>query len=204
MGPRIDELKAAWTGVAARHAGHRLALPGDAGFICQPRSCEAHCCRAFHVAVNGAEAARLTEAGAGPASRFLESEDGEPLALPLARPYVLARRGGGCVFLDADLACERYAARPAACRLYPHQVIFVDGASGREARLTAEAEWRAIDDAIAGRAGLEAVPLLLRHGECPGFTGPPLSTEAWAALLRETQASLRPRPPSPPPAPRRA
>ncbi len=188
MGPRIDEQKAAWASVAARHAGHRLALPGDAGFICQPRSCGAHCCRAFHVAVNGAEAARLAAAGAGPASRFLESEDGEPLALPLARPFVLARRGDGCVFLDADLACERYAARPAACRLYPHQVIFADRARGRTARLTAAAERRAIEDAIAGRAGLEATPLLLRHGECPGFTGPPLSAEDWADLLRETHA----------------
>ena len=188
MGPRIDELKAAWASVAARHAGYRLTLPGDAGFICQPRACDAHCCRAFHVAVNGAETARLTAAGAGPPSRFLESEDGEPLELPLARPFVLARRGGGCVFLDRDLACERYGARPAACRLYPHQVIFVDRARGRLARLTAEAERRAVADAIAGRAGLAATPLLLRHGECPGFTGPPLPADDWAALLRETHA----------------
>ena len=119
---------------------------------------------------------------------FLESEDGEPIALPLVTPFVLGRREGHCVFLDAELACEQYEARPDACRSYPHQVVFVDAASGRPAQPSGEAGRRAVEAVVAGRAVEGALPLLLRHDQCPGFTGPPSTAEGWAALLRETYA----------------
>ncbi len=188
MTVRTDALRAAWAHVAERYAGYRLALPGEPSFICQPQDCDAYCCRAFHVAVDTEEVARIEQAGGGPPARFLESEDGEPLLLPLVRPYVLGRRADGCVFLSGELACEQYTARPNACRSYPHQVIFVEGAGGRAVQPSREAGRQAVEAVIAGRTAEGALPLLLRHSECPGFTGPPATTHEWSRLLRETYA----------------
>lgn len=106
--------------------------------------------------------------GLAPA-RFLECEDGEPIALPLADPYLLARRDGACALLEAGGACSQYAGRPAACRLYPYQVAWLDGKTGNP----------------SGRDRGGAIALLLRHRECPGFTGPRLSEEGRAGLLAE-------------------
>ena len=145
MAIRTDELQAAWARVEGRYGSYRLVLPGEPGFICQPHSCDAYCCRAFNVAVDEGEVERLRTASRLPASRFLESEDGEVLALPLATPFVLGREEGHCVFLSEELSCEQYDARPSACRSYPHQVVFVDSASGRAAQPPAEAgggRWR--------------------------------------------------------------
>ena len=188
MTVRTGTLRAAWERVADRYAGYRLTLPGEPGFICQPHSCDASCCRNFNVALDGREVERLRGASGWPPARFLESEDGQPLALPLATPFVLARREGHCVFLDADLTCGQYAARPNACRSYPHQVIFVDAEGGWAAQPSPEAGRRAVEAVIAGRTADGPMPLLLRHGECPGFTGPPVSAREWARLLRATYA----------------
>ncbi len=181
-------LRELWTRVEARYGSYRLVLPGEPRFICQPRECDAYCCRAFNVALREDEAERLRAASRLDPARFLESEDGEPIALPLATPFVLGRRDGRCVFLDADLACEQYEARPGPCRSYPHQVVFLDAASGRPARPSPEAARRAVEAVIAGRPAAGATPLLLRHDQCPGFTGPPTTEAEWAALLRETAA----------------
>ena len=188
MAIRTDELQAAWARVEGRYGSYRLVLPGEPGFICQPHSCDAYCCRAFNVAVDEGEVERLRTASRLPASRFLESEDGEVLALPLATPFVLGREEGHCVFLSEELSCEQYDARPSACRSYPHQVVFVDSASGRAAQPPAEAGRRAVEAVVAGRSVEGALPLLLRHDQCPGFTGPPSTEEAWAGLFRETYA----------------
>ena len=183
---RTAALESAWARVRERYGSHRLVLPGEPSFRCRPHACDASCCRAFNVALDGGEAERLRTATRWPASRFLECEDGEPIALPLAKPFVLGRRDGRCLFLEPDLTCAQYEARPDACRSYPHQVAFVEGTSGRPVQPSAEAGRRAVEAVIAGQTPPGPLPLLLRHEPCPGFEGPPSTAEAWAALLRET------------------
>ncbi len=186
MAIRVGELQALWGLVRARFAAYELLLPGDPSFICQPHACDASCCRNFTVALGTREAEGLREASGWSAARSLESEDGEPIALPLVTPFVLGRRDGHCVFLGDDLACGQYEARPDACRSYPHQVLFVDGDKGRAGQPSTQAGMQALDAVVAGRRVEGATPLLLRHTECPGFTGPLLAEGEWAALLRET------------------
>ena len=191
MAIRRAELEAAWAQVRERYGSYRLVLPGDPGFICQPHECDAYCCRAFNVSLDGEEAERLRTATGWPGDRFLESEEGEPIALPLAAPFVLGRREGHCVFLTEELTCEQYDARPHPCRSYPHQVVFVETGSGRAVQPSAEAGRRAVEAVAAGRAAEGFLPLLLRHDQCPGFTGPPSTEGAWAGLLRDTYALSR-------------
>lgn len=188
MAIRTADLQALWERVRERYGSYRLVLPGEPSFVCQPHECDAYCCRAFNVALDGGEAERLEEASGLLPSRFLESEDGEPIVLPLASPFVLGRREGHCVFLDDELACEQYEARPSACRSYPHQVVFLDAASGRPVQPSVEAGRRAVEALAGGRPAEGVAPLLLRHDQCPGFTGPPSTEEAWAGLLRDTYA----------------
>ena len=188
MAIRTAELQAAWARVEARYGSYRLVLPGEPGFICQPHSCDAYCCRAFNVALDEGEVERMAATSGLSPSRFLESEDGEVLTLPLATPFVLGRNEGHCVFLSAELACEQYEGRPDACRSYPHQVVFVDPASGRAAQPPPGVGRRAVEAVVAGTVVEGALPLLLRHDQCPGFTGPPSTEEAWAGLFRETYA----------------
>lgn len=181
------EQKATWALIEERYAGYRLVLPGEPSFICQAELCDAHCCRAYNVALNDDEVARLAAAGPEPPSRFLECEDGEPINLPLERPFVLGRQGDHCLFLSEERTCEQYAARPDACQLYPHQIIFVE-ASGRPAQPSAPARQRALQSLLGGEATGGVVPLLLRQVECPGFTGAPTSAPEWATLVRATYA----------------
>ncbi len=188
MAFRTAEMEALWARIRERYGSYLLVLPGDPSFICQPHECDAYCCRAFNVSLDGGEAERLRESSGLPASRFLECEDGEPIALPLAKPFVLGRSDGHCVFLGAELTCDQYEARPDPCRSYPHQVVFVDAASGRAVQPSAEAARRAVEAVAAGREAEGPAPLLLRHDQCPGFTGPPSTEGAWADLLRETYA----------------
>lgn len=186
MAIRTAELETLWARVRERYGSYELVLPGEPSFICQPHSCDAYCCRAFNVALDEGEAAGLRDATGWPASRFLESEDGEPIALPLATPFVLGRREGHCIFLSDELSCQQYEARPSACHSYPHQVVFVDAAGGRPTQPSPETGRRAVEAVAAGRAVEGPLPLLLRHDQCPGFTGPPSTVEGWAELLRET------------------
>lgn len=102
---------------------------------------------------------------------FLECEGGEPIALPLAEPYLLARSQGACALLGEDLRCRQYEGRPAACRIYPYQALLLDRESGRP---------------VSAAAAAGATPLLLRHKECPGFTGPSMGEREWQAKLTET------------------
>lgn len=188
MAIRTGALRAAWGRVEARYGSYHLVLPGEPSFICQPQTCDAYCCRAFNVALDEDESARLEDGSGWPPSRYLESEEGEPIMLPLATPFVLGRREGHCVFLSDELSCEQYEARPSACHSYPHQVVFVDATSGRAAQPSPEAGRRAVEALVAGRTEEGPLPLLLRHDQCPGFTGPPSTVETWTGLLRETYA----------------
>ena len=178
---------AAWAVLAPRWEAYRLVSTGDPSFICQPHDCDAHCCRKFTVSLGQAEVDRLQRSSELLPAEFLEVENGRPVTLPLANPYVLARRGNGCALLGDDLSCTQYHARPGACRLYPHFVVAFDTAAGRPARVPDMGLSELVANLLSGRAET-VVPLLLRHVECPGFTGPPLSDEAWAELFRATAA----------------
>ncbi|MBI5946693.1 MAG: YkgJ family cysteine cluster protein [Chloroflexi bacterium] len=183
--PALQRLVAAWQRVESRYRAYGLLLPGQPSFICQPQACDAHCCRSFSVSLGDHEVQRMqATAGLSPVE-FLESEEGEPIALPLARPYLLARVENRCALLSPDLACGRYEGRPDACRLYPHQVLVVDETTGRPSATASGAPVAAVDQFLRGEPG-GTLPLLLRHLECPGFTGPPLTAAAWAVLLRNT------------------
>lgn len=178
-------MAAAWEQVRDRFGAYSLILPGSPAFICQPDACGAHCCHAFSVNLGEAEAARMARVTGMRRIDFLELDDSEPIVLPLAQPFLLARREGRCQFLGADLGCTVYAGRPNACRLYPHFVVFVDRERGR-VRAPSPPDGRAsIESALAGIAS-NPVPLLLGHVECPGFTGAPLPESHWQALLSDT------------------
>lgn len=182
----LARIAAAWATLAPPWEAYRLVLPGDASFICQPEVCRAHCCRAFSVALGDHEMARLQQRSGLLPEAFLEVEDGRPVRLPLARPYLLARSENRCALLGADLRCTQYEGRPDACRLYPHFVVAINQATGRVERGTDVGLAARVTGALAGSLQGEVVPVLLRHVECPGFTGPPLDSDAWARLFLET------------------
>ena len=177
----------AWAAVAGRYAAYDLVLPGSATFECQPTLCDAYCCRSYSVNLGDSEVARMAASSGLPASRFLETEDGEPIALPMAQPFLLRREDNRCALLGDDLRCTQYHGRPDACRLYPHFVVFIDEAAAKPVYADMEAINRSM---AAFRAGeeLPLVPLLLRHVECPGFTGPPMTAGQWHELFETTFA----------------
>jgi Fe-S-cluster containining protein len=182
----LEQIREAWSLIEPKMMAYRLLLPGDAAFICQPQSCGAHCCRAFSVSLGEREVEHMRRtSGLAPAA-FLELEDGAPVRLPLANPYLLARSENHCALLAPDLSCSQYSGRPGACQLYPHFVVAVERGSGRSLRVPG------LSGLVRGFLGPEhtgaRVPLLLRHAECPGFTGPPLTVEAWAGLFQRTAA----------------
>jgi Fe-S-cluster containining protein len=179
----IERMRRTWEAIAARYQAYHLALPGSARFICQAELCDAHCCRAFSVNLGDAEVARMQRDSGLELVEFLECEDGAPITLPLAQPYLLGRGDNRCRLLAENLSCTQYHGRPNACRLYPHFVVFIDPIANRP--VTADLE--AIGQSFAQAAG-PLVPLLLRHVECPGFTGPPMEAPEWEALLRDTYA----------------
>jgi hypothetical protein len=181
----LDQVLSAWEHVRERFAAYSLVLPGTPSFTCQPNLCTAHCCHAFSVNMGEAEAARMARETGMALVQFLELEDGNPITLPLAQPFLLAREDGHCRFLGAELDCTVYAGRPNACRLYPHFVVFFDVATGRVTTPPPGVGRRAVDALVAGQSS-SPVPLLLGHVECPGFTGAPLSEASWRALLETT------------------
>ncbi|HKS92093.1 MAG TPA: YkgJ family cysteine cluster protein [Tepidiformaceae bacterium] len=182
----LETIAASWDAIRTRYGAYALAMPGVPAFHCQPQLCDAHCCRAFTVNLGEAEVRRMhTTSGLAP-SRFLESENGEPLALPLAQPYILARRDNHCALLDDSLGCGQYAGRPNACRLYPHFLLFFDRALQRPVHGDVGAIRHSIARLLAGQPFDVLVPMLVRHVECPGFTGEPMTPEQWIALVAET------------------
>ena len=173
----------AWKGISPRYEAYALLLPGDPSFICQPHVCDAHCCRKFSVSVGEADRARMERETALAPVQFLESEAGTPITLPLAKPYLLRRAENRCAMLAPDLGCSVYSGRPDACRQYPYQVLFasVEGGIARPSRDEALA-------LLASDSGAGPVALLVRHIECPGFTGEPLSSADWQTLRQSTLA----------------
>lgn len=178
-------MEAAWSQLSERLAAYRLVLPGSPSFICQPEACTAHCCHAFSVNLGEREAERFSRETGRQLVEFVELDDGKPVTLPLAQPYLLARREGQCRFLGDHLGCTVYAGRPNACRLYPHFVVFWDEAERRPLFAPRGDVGRSVTSVLEGDVAAP-LPLLLGHSECPGFTGPPLGEAAWRALLRET------------------
>ncbi|MFN0096058.1 MAG: YkgJ family cysteine cluster protein [Dehalococcoidia bacterium] len=185
MSNRFERMWKAWTPIAERFPAYALLGPGDSSFECLIERCPRHCCRIYNVSLGEWERTRMErESGLSPIE-FLECEEGEPIALPLAQPYVLKREEGQCALLRPDMKCGQYAGRPNACRLYPHFVLFVSRESGRPMH----GNLPAMD--AAARAFLEdqdadLVPVLLRHLDCPGFGGAALGDAAWLDLFRET------------------
>ncbi len=176
---------AAWQALEERLAAYQLVLPGSPAFICQPLVCTAHCCHAFSVNMGDAEAERMTRETGMQLVQFVELDDGEPITLPMAQPYLLARSEGQCRFLGAELGCSVYHGRPNACRLYPHFVVFWDADEKRPIYGHQPGSGEAVAAVLRGEAAAP-LPLLLGHSECPGFTGPVLDGAAWRELLVET------------------
>ena len=183
---QLEQMNSAWASVVQRLGAYTLALPGCATFICQPETCDAHCCRAFSVNLGEQEVARMQAASGRQPVTFLESEDGKPITLPMAQPYLLKRAENHCAQLSPNLTCGEYEGRPNACRLYPHFVIFVDEQTGRPVSGDPSGMLRSIQPLLTGRPFHPYVPLLVRHIECPGFTGPPMDETAWRTLFAET------------------
>jgi Fe-S-cluster containining protein len=183
--PVQQAMREAWLELEGRLAAYRLVLPGSPAFICQPQTCTAHCCHAFSVSLGEGESARMTRETGMQMVEFVELEEGQPITLPLAQPYLLAREGGHCRFLSGDLGCEAYPGRPNACRLYPHFVVFWDSEERKPLFGVHPDAEHAVERALQGEVP-HPLPLLLGHTECPGFTGPPLPEAVWRALLAET------------------
>ena len=163
-------------------------MPGSPTFICQAELCDAHCCRAFSVNLGESEVERMQRASGLRPLDFLESEDGVIVNLPLAQPYLLKRAENRCAQLAPGLSCGQYEGRPNACRLYPHFVLFIDPVSLRPVHAEMDgmrASFAAATAPDARPPGLY-VPLLLRHVECPGFTGASMSSVEWSGLFEDT------------------
>ena len=180
-----ERMQSVWRSVADRYLAYRLALPGDPSFVCQAELCSAYCCRAYSVGLGDAEVAHMRQTSGLQMVEFLESEDGEPIRLPLAQPYLLRRENNRCAQLREDLGCSQYEGRPNACRLYPHFVLVFEPKTRRPIHADLAAITDAVDAAISDRMAHHAA-LLLRHVECPGFTGPPMSENDWRTLFQET------------------
>lgn len=174
-------MRSAWAALRRRYEAYELLLPGDPSFICQPQVCDAHCCRKFSVSAGEADVARMQRETGWTPVQFLECESGEPIGLPLVKPYLLRRAAAGCAMLGDDLSCGVYSGRPDACRQYPYQVLFADPAGALVRPKGAEA-LRALRTVDVTRL----LALLVRHVECPGFTGPALAPDDWDALRRRT------------------
>lgn len=189
--------KLAWEAVRARFSGYALLMPGDPQFVCLATECPAHCCRKYSVSLGAHEVDRMVAASGLQPVYFLESEDGEPIALPLAQPFLLAREDGACKLLGDQLLCGQYEGRPDACRQYPHHVLFIDTEHAKPVygdleRMAEAMAW--FDKGTHSES--RCVPILVRHLDCPGFDGPPLPTSDWLDLVHETTylqyAQLRP------------
>jgi hypothetical protein len=178
-------MRTVWESVAGRYLAYRLALPGSETFICQAELCDAYCCRAYSVELGEAEVERMARASGLQPVTFLESEGGEPIRLPLARPFLLRREENRCAQLRTDLGCGQYDGRPNACRLYPHFVLVFDPDSRRPVHSDEDAIRAAVEASVSG-SDSKCVALLLRHIECPGFTGPPMKERDWRELFEET------------------
>lgn len=179
-------MRSVWELVAERFSAYQLTLPGSPTFICQPHTCDAQCCRRFSVNLGEAEVDRFAKASGLQLIEFLECEEGKPIALPIAQPYLLARGDGACKQLGSDLGCGQYQGRPNACRLYPHFILFIDPETARPVHGDEPGMSRSYAAALAGEEPAPYVPLLLRHVDCPGFTGAPMSDADWAALFADT------------------
>lgn len=176
----------AWEVAAGRFEAYRLVVPGSPAFVCQPQVCTAYCCHAYSVSMSEADVARMRRLEGLEPVEFLErDEDGTPVTLPMAQPYLLAREQNRCKMLAKDLRCGAYEGRPNACRLYPHFVAFWD-VDARRALTTPSKRCAAAFDAARRGNLFGPVPLLLGHSECPGFTGDPIATDEWFALFGRT------------------
>lgn len=193
----VSILREAWDAVRERFAVYALHSPGDSTFVCLATDCPAHCCRKYSVSLGELEVERMVRASGLSPSRFLETENGEPIAFPLAQPFMLSRANGACSLLGPELLCGQYEGRPDACRQYPHHVLFIDRERGKPVygdleRMAEGARWFA----NPGTDAPACVPILIRHLDCPGFDGPALEIDDWQALMRETTnlqyADLRP------------
>jgi hypothetical protein len=186
--PQHERMRSLWESIAARYAAYQLTMPGSPTFVCQADLCNAHCCRAFSVNLGEREVERMQRASGLQPLHFLESVDGVTVKLPLAQPYLLKRAENGCAQLGPGLSCGQYDGRPNACRLYPHFVLFIDPASLRPVHAETDGMRAsfAAAAAIDGAAPGPYVPLLLRHVECPGFTGDAMSSSEWRSLFEDT------------------
>ncbi len=179
-------MSSAWQMMAQRFPAYDLVVPGTPTFKCLVAACTEHCCNRYTVNLSDRDVDRVARYSGLSPRDFLECEDGGPLALPLAQPYVLARAHNTCVFLGEDMACQQYEGRPNACRLYPHFVLFVDADTGNPTYGDIAAIGDSFRDSLAGRPS-HLVPVLMRHIACPGFEGDRLLPEdEWFNILRET------------------
>lgn len=178
----LARMQRTWDAIKERYQAYQLVLPGSPRFVCQAELCDAHCCRAFSVNLGESEVARMEQESGLQTVQFLECEDGRPVVLPLAQPFLLARNDNRCRLLGDDLGCTQYHGRPNACRLYPHFVVFIDEASKRPVTADLGGIVRSFEPPPAG----PYVPLLLAHVECPGLTGAPLDQTEWDRLIRQT------------------
>lgn len=178
----IGRVRAAWGLIAPRFGGYELVLPDTPAFRCLSSACPANCCRPYSVPLDEEDLARFVGRSGLPVEEVVECEEGRPVVLPLAEPYLLARSGGACKFLASDGRCQQYDARPSACRLYPFQALLVDEGAARIVSPSA----RRLRDAFAALDGVGSgvVPVLIRHRACPGFVAEPLGEARWRELLR--------------------
>lgn len=179
-------LAATWSAIAPRFPNYELVTPTSPSFVCLTGECPVHCCKRFSVSLGDRERDRLAAVHRIAPDSFLEMVDGEPLTMPLAQPFLLARREGQCVLLRDDLLCGVHQGRPDACRLYPHFVLFVEPGTLKHNHSDTAGMRESVAAAASGAVPGPYAPLLVRHLDCPGFSGTPAGDEGWRALLTET------------------
>ena len=109
------------------------------------RSCTARCCRGLAVVLTIPEAQRLLDATGARPEEILEfncNVDSRrtphyPLLVKTESAVeewfiIIQRKGHDCIFLNSDLSCKIYSARPFVCKLYPFEL---DGVSFKKGAL---------------------------------------------------------------------
>ena len=192
-----EAARAKWLAIAPQ-APERLIVPGSPGFRCQPVSCDALCCGAPYLAGTSERDVAALHAAGHETIEFLDIDPGE-----LSELFAQGQRwsqivtlrqdeAGRCTFLQPDLSCGVYGARPDGCALYPYRLVFVP-VDGDQILTTAEnvdaldlSVRQALgrgDDQAEDEAPAEYVPLVLRDMSCPGFTEDQIDSGDYAALL---------------------
>jgi Fe-S-cluster containining protein len=181
---------ASWFTPFAEKRGSALRpyLPGTPKFICAQEKCTKTCCKfsQSHLVVVWGEFADKVKAERG--LEYTDFIDQYPGFHALK-----SRDQRKCVFVDDNNHCGIYNLRPHQCVSYPFELAFFrlrpNGTLSLEntsdVYRRAESAKEPLEFYKAGSAYDFLIPIVVYDSDCPGFTGPPISTEEYLKMAGE-------------------